>query len=750
MKGRGKRNIPEKNLLTNGIVLHDSCMRKSEVTQEGIEPGSPWWEASRLTIQPPWSPRAVCALIVRTAAAHAGNISERRSQISNWRSTCQPPTQPLGNSSSRTVANQIRSGRFPDPRATYQSMSKATSQEGKERPQSGLLEPQGKERPQSGLVEPQGKERPQSGLLEPQGKERSQSGLLEPQGKERPQSGLLEPQGKERPQSGLLEPQGKERSQSGLLEPQGKERPQSGLLEPQGKERPQSGLLEPQGKERPQSGLLEPQGKERPQSGLLEPQGKEIPQSGLLEPQGKERPQSGLLEPQGKERPQSGLLEPQGKERPQSGLLEPQGKERPQFGLLEPQGKERPRLASWNRRAKKDLSLASSNRRAKKDLSLASWNRRAKKDLSLASWNRRVKKDLSLASWNRRAKKDLVWPLGTAGQRKTSSGLLEPQGKERPQSGLLEPQGKERPQSGLLEPQGTLIPSEIVLGFSHLGIVPEDAGFLGDLQFPLPLHSGTAPYSPHFTLIGPHHLVVESHTNLSSPLYQDVATTPQYVTQDHDRNTAHLTRRSDEALGRVLVSPVSLPRLLTLNTQLHTPLNSEVLRADGGEASDPSPIGRDNDILNSVNCLLTNPKRSVPELRNPEWFHQMRTQHQQPMEVWQELSAGKKERRKRKIPEKTRRPTASSGTIPTYENPMTRPGIEASSPWWEASEPPARPPRHQHIFETNTSQGLLTPQETGGEEPLNAGDQLHEYVLRVAFTDVPGATKTTFTQRAYR
>ncbi|KAJ8868665.1 hypothetical protein PR048_030204 [Dryococelus australis] len=48
-------------------------------------------------------------------------------------------------------------------------------------------------------------------------------------------------------------------------------------------------------------------------------------------------------------------------------------------------------------------------------------------------------------------------------------------------------------------------------------------------------------------------------------------------------------------------------------------------------------------------------------------------------------SAGMKERGKREIPEKTRRPTASSGTIPICENPVTRSGIEPSSPWWEAS-----------------------------------------------------------------
>ncbi|KAJ8867390.1 hypothetical protein PR048_031191 [Dryococelus australis] len=47
---------------------------------------------------------------------------------------------------------------------------------------------------------------------------------------------------------------------------------------------------------------------------------------------------------------------------------------------------------------------------------------------------------------------------------------------------------------------------------------------------------------------------------------------------------------------------------------------------------------------------------------------------------------------KREILEKTRRPTASSGTIPTCESPVTRPGIEPGSPWWEASVLIAHPP----------------------------------------------------------
>ncbi|KAJ8878940.1 hypothetical protein PR048_019544 [Dryococelus australis] len=47
---------------------------------------------------------------------------------------------------------------------------------------------------------------------------------------------------------------------------------------------------------------------------------------------------------------------------------------------------------------------------------------------------------------------------------------------------------------------------------------------------------------------------------------------------------------------------------------------------------------------------------------------------------------------KREIPEKTRRPTASSGPIPTCENLVTRPGIKSGSHWWEASVLIAQPP----------------------------------------------------------
>ncbi|KAJ8882200.1 hypothetical protein PR048_018688 [Dryococelus australis] len=49
-------------------------------------------------------------------------------------------------------------------------------------------------------------------------------------------------------------------------------------------------------------------------------------------------------------------------------------------------------------------------------------------------------------------------------------------------------------------------------------------------------------------------------------------------------------------------------------------------------------------------------------------------------------------RGKREIPEKTLRPTASSGTIPTCENPVTRPGIEPGNPLARVMGRQASPP----------------------------------------------------------
>ncbi|KAJ8888964.1 hypothetical protein PR048_008458 [Dryococelus australis] len=53
--------------------------------------------------------------------------------------------------------------------------------------------------------------------------------------------------------------------------------------------------------------------------------------------------------------------------------------------------------------------------------------------------------------------------------------------------------------------------------------------------------------------------------------------------------------------------------------------------------------------------------------------------------IWSSIRM--KGQEKRKIPEKTRRPVVSYGTIPKCENPrVTQPGIEPGLPWWEGAK----------------------------------------------------------------
>ncbi|KAJ8875079.1 hypothetical protein PR048_022969 [Dryococelus australis] len=52
-EGVGEAEYPRVNPLTNDIVRYDSDTRKSGVGRPGMEPGSTWWEACRLTPQPP-------------------------------------------------------------------------------------------------------------------------------------------------------------------------------------------------------------------------------------------------------------------------------------------------------------------------------------------------------------------------------------------------------------------------------------------------------------------------------------------------------------------------------------------------------------------------------------------------------------------------------------------------------------------------------------------------------------------------
>ncbi|KAJ8898236.1 hypothetical protein PR048_003596 [Dryococelus australis] len=80
---------------------------------------------------------------------------------------------------------------------------------------------------------------------------------------------------------------------------------------------------------------------------------------------------------------------------------------------------------------------------------------------------------------------------------------------------------------------------------------------------------------------------------------------------------------------------------------------------------------------------------------------------------------------KRETPVKIRRPTASSSTIPAFENPVTRTGIEPGSPCWEASRLTAQPPLGRYawngVFQFREEQGATSIQGRTYARGLPAG-----------------------------
>ncbi|KAJ8871332.1 hypothetical protein PR048_027649 [Dryococelus australis] len=68
-EGAGETGEPRENPPANGIVRNDSHLRKSDVAQPGIEPGSPWWEASVLIAQPPWKKLGIFVMSAALEAA---------------------------------------------------------------------------------------------------------------------------------------------------------------------------------------------------------------------------------------------------------------------------------------------------------------------------------------------------------------------------------------------------------------------------------------------------------------------------------------------------------------------------------------------------------------------------------------------------------------------------------------------------------------------------------------------------------
>ncbi|KAJ8876075.1 hypothetical protein PR048_023984 [Dryococelus australis] len=67
----GETGVPRENSLASGIVQHDSTYEDPGVNPPGIEPVSPWWEASAITTVPPLSPseKVVSQVEIRHAVA---------------------------------------------------------------------------------------------------------------------------------------------------------------------------------------------------------------------------------------------------------------------------------------------------------------------------------------------------------------------------------------------------------------------------------------------------------------------------------------------------------------------------------------------------------------------------------------------------------------------------------------------------------------------------------------------------------
>ncbi|KAJ8889722.1 hypothetical protein PR048_009223 [Dryococelus australis] len=96
----GETGDPREDPPTNGIVRHDSHMRKSGVTRPGIDPGSPSWEASRLTAQSP----KTCTYLLRVGIYYKDACScgpmlvpcafiSLLSHVDHIVETCAPPTR---------------------------------------------------------------------------------------------------------------------------------------------------------------------------------------------------------------------------------------------------------------------------------------------------------------------------------------------------------------------------------------------------------------------------------------------------------------------------------------------------------------------------------------------------------------------------------------------------------------------------------------------------------------------------------
>ncbi|KAJ8871774.1 hypothetical protein PR048_028114 [Dryococelus australis] len=179
------------------------------------------------------------------------------------------------------------------------------------------------------------------------------------------------------------------------------------------------------------------------------------------------------------------------------------------------------------------------------------------------------------------------------------------------------------------------------------------AGFLGDFPFPQSLRSSAAPCSPRFTHVG---------------------------SQDHDgvrkREIPDKTRRPAASSGNCDNPGVSGRGLNPMSMGRRRLQNARA--GEAGKFANQRGIEPDSPLWWEAHSLTTAPLRPPhpPHTQKKMQIAQDRCGRiELRMEQRQSGGVGKRE-----ISEKTHRPTASSGMIPSYENPgVTWAGIEPGS-----------------------------------------------------------------------
>ncbi|KAJ8878138.1 hypothetical protein PR048_022605 [Dryococelus australis] len=199
------------------------------------------------------------------------------------------------------------------------------------------------------------------------------------------------------------------------------------------------------------------------------------------------------------------------------------------------------------------------------------------------------------------------------------------------------------------------------------------AGFLGDLPLPPPSHSGAATYSPHFAFIGSRVHDVKSRPDISlRSTASDGATRTE--TELQERGDLHSQPPLSLSLPGPQLGPS--PRRYTRDfswgqgrCQFHgchiLALSYSIMLY----------------LLQSIERLILRLQRRFLNIVG------FRADECEERRV--RSSTGMKGSGKREIPEKTRRPAASSGNILTCENP----GNDPAGVWWEASRLIAQPRR---------------------------------------------------------